>query len=44
MVTQFEKYLVKSNLAKNTVTSYLWTMKYFLDNYKEVNKKNLLAY
>ena len=44
MVTLFEKYLVKSNLAKNTVTSYLWTMKYFLDNYKEVNKKNLLAY
>lgn len=44
MVTQFEKYLVKSNLAKNTVTSYLWTINYFLEHYKEVNKKNLLAY
>ena len=44
MVTQFERFLVKANLAKSTVTSYLWTMKYFLDNYKEVNKKNLLAY
>ena len=44
MVTQFEKYLVKANLAKNTVTSYLWTINYFLEHYKEVNKKNLLAY
>ena len=44
MVTQFERFLVKANLAKSTVASYLWTMKYFLDNYKEVNKKNLLAY
>ena len=32
MVTQFEKYLVKSNLAKNTVTSYLWTINYFLEH------------
>ena len=44
MVTQFEKYLVKANLAKSTVTSYLWTINYFLEHYKEVNKKNLLAY
>ena len=44
MVTQFEKYLVKANLTKNTVTSYLWTINYFLEHYKEVNKKNLLAY
>ena len=44
MVTQFEKYLTKANLAKSTVTSYLWTLNYFLEHYKEVNKKNLLAY
>lgn len=44
MVTKFEKFLGKSDLAKNTVTSYVWTVKYFLANYKEVNKKNLLAY
>ena len=43
-VTQFEMYLVKANLAKSTVTSYLWTINYFLENYKEVSKKNLLAY
>ena len=41
---QFEKHLSKTDLAKNTVTSYVWTVKYFLEHYKEVNKKNLLAY
>ena len=44
MVTKFEKQLSKSDLAKNTVTSYVWTVKYFLAHYGEVNRKNLLAY
>ena len=44
MVTKFKGYLAKSNLAKNTVTSYVWTVQYFLSHYGEVNKKNLLAY
>lgn len=44
MVTQFKSYLAKTNLAENTITSYVWTMMYFLEHYKEVNKKNLLAY
>ena len=44
MVTKFENHLSKSDLAKNTVTSYVWSVKYCLEHYKEVNKKNLLAY
>ena len=44
MVTKFEKHLCKTDLAKNTVTSYVWTVKYFLGQYKEINRKNLLAY
>ena len=44
MVTKFEKYLSKSDLSKNTVTSYVWTVKYFNAKYKEINRKNLLAY
>ena len=44
MVTKFENQLSKSDLAKNTVTSYVWTVKYFLAHYKEFNRKNLLAY
>lgn len=44
MITQFKAYLAKTNLAENTITSYVWTVKYYLKHYKEVNKKNLLAY
>ena len=44
MVTNFEKHLSKSDLAKNTVTSYVWTVKYFYAKYNEINRKNLLAY
>jgi integrase len=44
MVTKFKNYLAKTNLTKNTVTSYVWTVQYFFNHYGEVNKKNLLAY
>ena len=44
MVTKFKDNLAKSNLAKNTVTSYVWTVQYFLSHYGDINKKNLLAY
>lgn len=44
MITQFKTYLAKTNLAENTITSYVWTVTYYLEHYKEVNKKNLLAY
>ena len=44
MVTNFEKHLSKSDLDKNTVTSYVWTVKYFYAKYNEINRKNLLAY
>ena len=44
MVTKFKNHLAKTNLAKNTVTSYVWTVQYFLNHYGEVNKRNLLAY
>lgn len=44
MVTKFNDYLAKTNLAKNTVSSYVWTVNYFLRHYEEVNKKNLLGY
>ncbi|GHS85482.1 integrase [Synergistales bacterium] len=44
MKEQFEAYLQKSNLSQNTVTSYLWTVDYFLTNYNGVSAENLLAY
>lgn len=44
MVTKFEIFLRRLDLAKNTVSSYVWTVNYFERTYKEFNKKNLLAY
>ncbi len=44
MITLFKAYLAKTNLAENTITSYVWTVTYYLEHYKVVNKKNLLAY
>ncbi|OJV78769.1 MAG: integrase [Bacteroidia bacterium 44-10] len=44
MVTKFQRSLDKSDLSKNTITSYVWTVNYFLTNYKSVSKENLLAY
>ena len=44
MVTAFQKHLAKTNLARNTITSYVWTVNYFFTHYKEVSKKNLLSY
>ena len=44
MVTKFETFLRRLDLAKNTVSSYIWTVNYFERTYKDFNKKNLLAY
>lgn len=42
--TPFERYLRKQNLSENTLTSYLWTIKYYSEHYKDFSKDNLLAY
>ncbi len=42
--TPFEQHLRKQNLSENTVTSYLWTIKYYTENYEDFSKENLLAY
>ena len=44
MVTAFQKHLAKTNLARNTIMSYVWTVNYFFTHYKEVSEKNLLSY
>ena len=44
MATTFENFLRRSDLSKNTVSSYVWTVNYFEKTYGEFNKKNLLAY
>ena len=44
MVSQFESFLKKQDLAENTIHSYVWTAQRFFENYGEVNRKNLLSY
>jgi integrase len=44
MQEQFELHLRKSNLSQNTLTSYLWTVDYYLTHYDDVSTENLLAY
>ena len=42
--SSFERYLRKQNLSENTLTSYLWTIKYYSEHYEDFSKENLLAY
>lgn len=43
-IKNFESHLLRSDLAKNSIDSYLWTVNYFASHYGEFSKKNLLAY
>lgn len=40
----FEEFLKRCNLSQNTLTSYLWTVKYYTEHYDSFSKENLLAY
>ena len=40
----FEEFLKKGNLSQNTLTSYLWTVKYYTEHYDSFSIENLLAY
>ena len=44
MTTKFKTWLAKQDLAENSVTSYVWTVNYFLREYQEVKRSKLLAY
>lgn len=44
MVTKFKNHLRKSDLSKNTIASYAWTVNYFLAHYERIDKENLTAY
>jgi integrase len=44
MIAQFETHLRRGNLSENTITSYLWTVDFYLSHYDGVTTENLLAY
>jgi len=40
----FITHLRKRNLSENTITSYVWTAKYYLANYVDTSKESLLCF
>ncbi|MCI9173382.1 MAG: tyrosine-type recombinase/integrase [Lachnospiraceae bacterium] len=44
MKQSFQEYLEKENLSSHTISSYQWTVSYFLQNYESLSMENLLAY
>ena len=43
-IEKFEEFLSQGNMAKNTISAYLYAVKEFDSRYKELNKRNLLVY
>lgn len=43
-IKKFEEFLSQGNMAKNTISAYIYAVKEFGSKYKELNKKNLLVY
>lgn len=44
MENKYEKFLRQSNMAKNTISAYLYALREFNGLYKSLNKDNLLLY
>ena len=44
MINKYQTFLSRQELAANTVRSYVWTVKHFLEKYNEVTRANLLIY
>lgn len=44
MEKKFEKYLRQTNMAKNTISAYLYALREYESRYKSLNKENLLLY
>lgn len=44
MIEKFERHLRESNLSENTISSYVFAVKQYHEQYNEINKRNLKAY
>ncbi len=44
MFFNFKENLTRENLSQNTIDNYIFSCKQFIEKYKTINKKNLLAY
>lgn len=44
MIEKFERHLRESNLSENTISSYMFAVKQYHEQYNEINKRNLKSY
>ena len=44
MLEKFESFLRQSNMAENTINSYIYTVRDYTVKFKQINKRNLLIY
>ncbi len=44
MLEKFERHLRESNLSENTISSYVFAIKQYYEQYDEINKRNLKTY
>ena len=44
MFFDFKENLIRENLSQNTIDNYIFSCNQFIEKYKTINKKNLLAY
>ncbi|GHU55986.1 integrase [Clostridia bacterium] len=43
-IDEFEKYLLKADFSQHTISSYIWTVRDFLDKHSEISAENISIY
>lgn len=41
-VKNYEKYLIRKNMAENTIKSYTWTVRNFFKRYNRIDRKSVV--
>ena len=44
MLQKYEALLRRGNMSEHSVSAYMYTVRFYLDHYPAIDKKNLLAY
>lgn len=44
MLQKYEALLRRGDMSEHTISAYMYAVKYYLDNYSTIDKKNLLEY
>lgn len=44
LLKKYETYLIRNEMADNTIKSYMWVASYFMEHYGSLTKKNVMNY